>query len=188
MSDLDNIIRKCKRSNKRAQKELYDQYAPLFLGICMRYANSRDEAEDILQDAFVKIFFKIEQYKNVGSFEGWMKRIVVNTALTYYRLNQKHFHHEDIEEVQESKIDVPSTGDADFTREELFKTIKSLPEGYRAVFNMYAIEGYNHKEIGEMLRISEGTSKSQYSRAKSIIQKKLKALSQVKTKNVAISE
>lgn len=174
---MQKLIAQCKKHNKKAQKRLYDRYASLMLGICMRYARDRSEAEDMLQDGFVKIFMNIDKYSGTGSFEGWMKRIIVNTAITFYHKHCKHFHHDDIFEWQESISDTHS--DTEFTREELFSVINDLSDGYRMVFNLYAIEGYKHKEIAEMLGIEENTSKSQYSRAKKIIQKKLMALHKI---------
>lgn len=170
--------------DRKAQKLLYDKYSSLFLGICMRYANSRDEAEDILQDGFVKIFMNIKQYRGEGSFEGWMKRVLINTAISNYRSNLKYYYHADIDEIKKTEIDESSVDNSEFSKEELLKVINSLPEGFKIVFNLYAIEGYKHKEIGEMLDIDIGTSKSQYSRAKALIQKKLLDLAKEKVKAV----
>ena len=180
MFSEEQIIEGCLKNDRKAQKMLYDRYASLFLGICLRYAQSRSEAEDVLQDGFVKIFFRIKQYKGQGSFEGWMKRIIVNTAISNYRSNLKHYYKQDIQELPDYslKMNIP---DCDFTRDELLSIVQNLPTGYRMVFNLYAIEGYKHKEIARMLDIDITTSKSQYSRAKKIIQKKLETLSVERT-------
>ncbi|GAB4281305.1 MAG: sigma-70 family RNA polymerase sigma factor [Marinilabiliales bacterium] len=180
MFSEEQIIEGCRKNDRKAQKVLYDRYASLFLGICLRYAQSRQEAEDILQDGFVKIFFRIKQFKGQGSFEGWMKRIIINTAISNYRSNLKHYYKQDIQEVPDSShnINVP---DCDFTKEELLEVIQELSPGYRIVFNLFAIEGYKHKEIAKMLNIDITTSKSQYSRAKKILQKKLQLISAEKT-------
>ena len=177
--DEIELIQKCKNKDKRAQKYLYDKYASTLLGICVRYSNSINEAEDILQDGFIKIFFNIDKYEGKGSFEGWLKRIVINTAITYYHRNLKHKYHYDVSEIQELKIKHNEYGMSEFTKEELLKVIQSLPDGYRMVFNLYAIEGYKHKEIAQMLSIDLNTSKSQYHRARKLLQKKLQDLKKI---------
>jgi len=177
MQDFASIqlLKKLKNKDAKAQKQLYDRYAPLMLGICMRYARDRAGAEDILQDGFLKIFTCIDQFSGSGSFEGWMKRIVINTAITHYHQNLKHQYHESVEDISDT-VEDESSGSSSFTREELLKTINELPDGYRIVFNLYAIEGYKHKEIAEILNIDINTSKSQFSRAKKQIQMKLEKL------------
>lgn len=172
MYNEKEIIEGCKKQNRKAQKMLYDRYASKFLGICMRYAKDKHEAEDILQEGFLKIFERIEQYHYSGSFEGWMRRIIVNTAISNYRKNYKHYHHFDINEIKDSEEEF-NTDELEFTLEEMLSVIQSLSPGYRMVFNLYAIEGYAHKEIAEMLSIDIATSKSQYSRARKIIQYRL---------------
>ncbi len=172
MYNEKEIIEGCKKQNRKAQKMLYDRYASKFLGICMRYAKDKHEAEDILQEAFLKIFERIEQYTCSGAFEGWMRRIIVNTAISNYRKNLKHYHHYDIEELKEYEEDINSA-DLEYTMEEMLRVIQSLSPGYRTIFNLYAIEGYTHKEIAELLGIDVATSKSQYSRARKIIQYRL---------------
>ncbi len=171
------LIEQCKKQNSTAQKILYDRYAGLFLGICMRYVYERSEAEDILQEGFLKIFTKIKEFEGRGSFEGWMKRVIVNTAITHYHRNLKHNkHHYDIGDVQETKFENETFSESEFTGDELLNVINSLPEGYKMIFNLYAIEGYKHKEISALLEIDINTSKSQYSRAKKLIRKKLNQL------------
>jgi len=179
MHSIDDIVEGCRNNNRKAQKLLYDKYAPIFMGICMRYALSTDEAQDILQEGFFKILKQIGQFQGKGSFEGWMKRIMVNTAITNYRKNLKHYNQYDIDDVH-SDVNSTSMFNSDFTHEELLKLIRELPKGYRVIFNLYAIEGYKHKEIAEMLDIDIATSKSQYSRAKKVLRTKMVEVSKIK--------
>lgn len=179
MLDEKQIIEGCCRKDRKAQKALYERYASILLGVCIRYSGRRDEAEDILQDGLIKIYFNIKDFAGKGSFINWMKKIMVNTAITHYHRNLKHHYHQDIEDIRETDIEGASFGTAEFTREELAKVIKDLPHGYRLVFNLYALEGYKHKEIAELLEIDVNTSKSQYSRAKGLIRKKLGALKKI---------
>lgn len=177
MISEDQLIEKCRNNDRAAQKMLYDKYASLMLAICRRYVFEKSEAEDILMEGFLKIFTKIKEFEGRGSFEGWMKRIFVNTAITNYHKSAKHNkNHYDIDEVNVVKSEKPAFGESEFTHEELFKIIHSLPQGYKIVFNLYALEGYKHKEIAEMLEIDINTSKSQYSRARKLIRKKLEVL------------
>ena len=171
-SDTD-ILQGCIRQQPRAQRELFDRYAPQLLGICMRYAANREDAEDILQEGFVKIFNNITAFKGEGSLMAWMRRIVINTAITHYHRTLRYRYHSDINEVRENNYDEPAFGVSDFTQEELGKVIQSMPDGYRMVFCMYAIDGYKHREIAEALKIDENTSKSQYSRARRWLQERL---------------
>ncbi len=179
MFNEKEIIEGCIKQNRKAQKMLYERFASKFLGICMRYAKDKQEAEDILQEGFFKIFERINQYQFAGAFEGWMRRIIVNTAISNYRKNIKHYNHYDIYEINENDEEV-NIEDIEFTLEEMLKVIQSLSPGYRMVFNLYAIEGYAHKEIAEILGIDIATSKSQYSRARKIIQNRLAKLRSTK--------
>jgi len=183
MIDLSKIVEKCKTYDKKAQKELYDVYSPVLFGVCLRYSSSHTDAEDILQEGFVKVFTKINNFSGKGSFEGWMRRVVVNTAISHYHKNKKHKEVYDIDEIQETDIEGSNFDTVDFTKEELFSVINRLPEGSRIVFNMYAIEGFRHKEIAKKLNISENTSKSQYSRARDKIKKMLETISKYKIEN-----
>lgn len=179
MLSQEELIRGCQKQKRKVQKELYDRYAPILLGICYRYAKDSSEAEDVLQEGFIKIFDKIRQYDSKGSFEGWMKRVMVNTAISNYRKNLKRYYSVDVDD--SASLSAPGTlDDQEYTKDELMQVIKSLPDGYRVVFNLYAIEGYKHKEIAKMLEIDETTSKSQYSRAKKQIQVKLSELSKIR--------
>lgn len=182
----EQLIDLCKKRDRKAQKQLYSKYASVLLGICMRYSASKHEAEDILQEAFIRIFNHISQFNGMGSFEGWLKRIVVNTAITAFHRNKKHNRMDDIDEILETDIEGYSLDDAEFTHEELLKIINMLPEGYKMVFNLYAIEGYKHKEIADLLNIDVNTSKSQFSRARKLIQTKLEEVYASKTRRTKI--
>ena len=176
MLDERQIIDGCCRNDRKAQKTLFDRYGAVLLGVCIRYSNRRDEAEDILQDGFVKIYSNITDYAGTGSFINWMKKIMINTSITHYHRNLKHAWHKDIDQVQETDIEGSGYDEADFTKEELLNIIHDLPDGYRMVFNLYAVEGFKHKEIASMLDIDVNTSKSQYSRARGLIRRKLQVL------------
>lgn len=143
-------------------------------GLCLKYSNDKDDAKDIMQDGFIKVFQKIDQYSTKGSFEGWVRRIMINTALEKYR-SQVSMYPLD-EQMPVSDEGINSTVIDELSAEDLLAIIRELTPKYRMVFNLYAIEGYNHKEIGEMLGISEGTSKSNLSRARLILQEKVKEL------------
>jgi RNA polymerase sigma-70 factor (ECF subfamily) len=168
----DEIIRNCISGDARAQKALFDKYSRRMMGLCMRYAASREEAEDMLQEGWIKVFRNLYQFRFEGSAEGWIKRVVVNTCLELLRKNKKMAHHLDVEAAEEIAVTEFNSNDI-LSAKDLLKMIHKLPSGYRTVFNLYAIEGYSHKEIGEMLGINENTSKSQYSRARAHLQKML---------------
>lgn len=176
MFDEKEILRRCIKQERKAQKLLYEQYSPGLLGVCMRYTGNRAEAEDILQDGFVKIFNNIKDFEGRSSLIGWMRRIIINTAITHYHKNLKHQHHYDIDELRDINVGDCNIEDLEFTREEMLGVIESLPAGYKMVFNLYALEGFKHKEIAEQLNIDVNTSKSQYSRARKLIQCRLAAL------------
>ena len=170
---LDELIIQCKKQDAKAQGELYKRYSGILFSICLRYSPNYAEAEDSLQDSFLTIFKKVEQFKDKGSFEGWMKRITVNTVLQKYR-KQRVF---DI--VREDQI----ADEVDLTIEDegipldfLLKIIQELPDRYRLVFTMYVMDDYSHKEIAEMLGISDGTSKSNLARARMILKTKIDRL------------
>jgi len=168
MSDED-LIRGCVAKNRQAQKVLYDKYCRKMMGICMRYASCHAEAQDMLQEGLIKVYEKINTFGFHGSLEGWIKRIIVNTSLDHLRKNKNLQHQVEIE-TQEETLHYNSEVIESFTAKDLMKIIQQLPAGYRTVFNLFAIEGYNHREIAEMLSITESTSKSQFSRAKSHLQ------------------
>src|SRR5687768_7707093 len=170
-SDSD-LIEGCIRGDRKMQYELYQRYAPKMYGVCLRYAANAEEAEDILQEGFIKVFRKIGSYRGDGSFEGWIRRIFVNTAIEHFR---KKSYLQPITEQEESSIEGKYVSVLDSLAEnDIIKLIQQLSPGYRTVFNMYVIEGYTHKQIADVLKISEGTSKSQLSRAKLILQELVK--------------
>jgi RNA polymerase sigma factor (sigma-70 family) len=180
MSD-QQIIKLCAKHDRKAQQILYDRYSRLLLGVCLRYATDKAEAEDILQDSFLKIFFNIKEYSGSGSFIGWLRKVAVNTAITHYHKNLKYRYHVDIGDYISVETGTSSFEEDFFTSDELFKVLNELPAGYRMVFNLYAVEGYKHKEIAELLGIDTNTSKSQYSRAKAVIRDKLEKLGKLKS-------
>lgn len=169
---LDNIIRGCQAGDPRAQKELYILFKDKMFGICIRYAGNYDDAQDIVHDGFVKIFMKIGQFRFEGSFEGWIRRIMVNTALEKYRMQCQIININDY--TKEFEAADSSDFSSEISARELARFVQELSPRYRMVFNLYAIEGYSHKEISGMLDISEGTSKSNLSRARAILQEKVR--------------
>lgn len=174
MDGLEHIIAGCLKNNPSAQRKLFDHYAPILLGICFRYSSCKDDAEEILQQAFIKIFSKLETFEHQGSFEGWMKRITVNTALNFVNRSQRTLFTEEVNEVEIAFGDEPDEAlIREMENERLFRCISQLPDGYRLVINLFAIEGLSHKEIGEKLGITESTSRSQFARAKSALKKLL---------------
>lgn len=164
-------IEGCKRQDSLAQKRLYEHYSSRMYALCCRYIPSKMEAEDVLITAFTKLFEHIDQFKGEGSFEGWMRRIVVNESLTYLRRNKNMYLETEIEAADRAP-DYAKLED-NLQAEDLLRLIGQLPTGYRMVFNLYAIDGYSHKEIADQLGISENTSKSQLSRARALLQKNL---------------
>lgn len=165
------LIEGCKHKDAKAQKGLYDRYAGKLYALCCRYIKEKMEAEDVLITAFTKILDRIDQYKGEGSFEGWMKRVVVNESLSYLRKNKNMYLEMDIE-AADREPDFERL-ESNLQAEDLMKMIAALPSGYRIIFNLYAIDGYSHKEIADQLGISENTSKSQLSRARVALQKSL---------------
>jgi len=166
---LKDLIRKCRNNDRNAQEQLYRLYAAKLFGVCLKYSSSRQEAEDNLQDGFVTIFEKISQYKNEGSFEGWMKRILINTALQKHR-QQKVYDITNEDYLQQEEIEVETE---ELSVDFLLECVQSLPDRYRQVFNLYVMDGHSHKEIAELLKISEGTSKSNLARARMALKDKI---------------
>ncbi len=169
----EGFIEKCLRNDPRAQEALYKAFAPKMFGVCLRYTRNQMEAEDILQEGFIKVFRYLKDYRNDGSLEGWIRRTMVNTAINFFRKSAKYQNDLPIEEAEPINHDEENAIDK-LSAAELLEFIRELPDGYRMVFNLNIIEGYTHKEIGEMLNISENTSKSQLSRARGVLQAKLK--------------
>lgn len=167
-----DLIEGCLRGDRKMQYGLYQQFAPKMYGVCLRYAGNAEEAEDILQEGFIKIFNKIGSYRGDGSFEGWIRRIFVNTAIEHFR---KKTYLQPITEVEENTMEGKYLSVLDnLAEKDIIQLVQQLSPGYRTVFNMYVVEGYTHKQIAEALGISEGTSKSQLSRAKQILQDMVK--------------
>jgi RNA polymerase sigma-70 factor (ECF subfamily) len=182
MDQIKEIIEGCIRGQRTAQDALYKKFSSLLFGICLRYAHNRMEAQDVLQEVFVKIYNNMGTYNFEGSFEGWLRRIAVNTSITNYRKNLKHAYQMDVDDLSKIHEEPFEFEDLEFTAEEMMKCIEKLPAGYRTIFNLYVIEGMMHKEISEMLGIDVNTSKSQLSRAKTYLQKELKNIATVKIK------
>jgi RNA polymerase sigma-70 factor (ECF subfamily) len=160
----------CQEGNPVAQRDLYEMFKTKMFGICLRYAGNHSDAEDIMQEGFIKVFEKIHQFGFKGAFEGWIRKIMVNTALEKYRMHFQTVSLQDNTEAdQELELDVTSSIEV----KELLGIIQDLTPRYRLVFNLYALEGYSHKEISEMLNITEGTSKSNLSRARVILQERV---------------
>lgn len=162
------MVKALRQGDPKAQRQLYDRYAPRMLGVCMRYVGDQMTAEDVLVEGFMKVFDKIAQFKSEGSFEGWMRRIMVNESLGYLRQRKRIQEVAILDEAQQV-VDI-SLADESLETEEMLKMIDTLPTGYRTVFNLYAIEGYAHAEIAEKLGITESTSKSQLHRARAMLQ------------------
>lgn len=163
-----DLISGCIEGNRRMQEELYRRFSPRMYAVCLRYAGNAEEAEDILQEGFIKIFKKLDSFRREGSFEGWVRRIFVNTAIEHFRRKR---YLQPVTEKEESTLEGNYLSVLDNLAErDIMELVQQLSPGYRTVFNMYVVEGYTHKEIGDILGISEGTSKSQLSRAKMILQ------------------
>ncbi len=164
-----DLIKGCLENDRKMQELLYQRYSAKMFAVCLRYCKNSDDAQDLLQDGFVKVFRNIEKFRGDGSFEGWIRRIFVNTSIEHFRRSVKNHFTTDTEEI---KIEDPSLSALDnLAEKDIIKMIQELSPGYRQVFNMYVIEGYSHKDIGDILGISEGTSKSQLARAKGILKK-----------------
>ncbi len=173
MTEIEKLIKGCLNGDRRDQELLYRRYSPRLYGACLQYTGNDEEARDVLQEGFIKIFGSLAQYKNEGSFEGWMRRIIVNTALEKYRRRYGLYRVDDIDTVDESETLQNTEEYTGLEVEDMLELIRNLPPKYRMVFNLYAIEGYSHKEIGSLMGITEGTSKSNLSRARAILQRRL---------------
>jgi len=166
-----DLIEGCKQDNPKMQRALYNKYNRLMYGVCLRYAAGADDAKDIVQEGFIKVFKNIHSFQAKGSFEGWIRRIMIHTAIEHYRKRSRYFM-VDIDEVYELELDADILGE--MSCEEILDLVQQLPAGYRTVFNLYVMEGYTHQEISVALNISVGTSKSQLSRAKKLLQERIK--------------
>jgi RNA polymerase sigma factor (sigma-70 family) len=166
LEKIEDIIDRCKKNDSKAQEFLFNTYSKILFGICCRYIKDRDDAEDVLQDSFIKIFLNINQFKNEGNFEGWMKRIAVNTALHFIKEKQKvKFENTDnlyVIEEDEKEQEI----EQDIKVEYILECLNELPTGYRTIFNLHLVEGFSHKEVAEKLGIKESTSRSQFTKAR----------------------
>jgi RNA polymerase sigma factor (sigma-70 family) len=185
MNSDDQIIAGCLEGKRKAFSLLFKNYAPVMLGVCMRYCKNRIDAEDVMQDGFIKVFSQIHKFRREGSFEGWIKRIMINSAIDNYQSNLKHAFHEEVDTIAQSTDLAEHLGEDDdlpdelnIQHQKLMEMIQELPDGYRVVFNLYAIENLNHKEIAALLGISENTSKTQLLKARKALRKKIEALLQ----------
>lgn len=175
MNEQD-LIAGCKNKDPYYQKILYETFAPKMLGVCRRYADNLETAEDILQDGFVKIFLKMDSYTGNGAFAGWVRKIFITTALEYLRQNNLMRFNVPIDEIENMEDELNISVFSRLTENDLMACIADLPSGYRTVFNLYAIEGYSHYEIGKMLNIKESSSQSQLVRARKILQKRVQSI------------
>ncbi len=179
--DTRELINNCISNDSGAQKKFYDLFASKMLSICHRYANSKDDAEDIFQEGFLRVFENLHQVKNADSLEWWMKKIFINEALKLYNKNKRLSLVGDLSLIQTKTIKADEFGVFDkLGSDEIIRIIQMLPDKMRIVFNMYAIEGFSHKEIAEMLNISEGTSKSNLHDARKVLQRKILSLNKIK--------
>ncbi len=177
---LEELIVECKKNNPKAQEQLYQLYAKNFYGLCLKYSPNYADAQDNLQDGFIIIFKKIDQYSGKGSFEGWAKRIMINNALQKYRgIRYLEVIHDNI---ADEEVDID---DENVPLDYLMKIIQELPDQYRLVFSLYVLDGYSHKEISEMLKITTGTTKSNLSRARLILKEKIEAYTKIEIKSLA---
>lgn len=183
MSETDKIIQGCIKGDRFAQSRLYGIFGAKMLGVCLRYSKNKEEAEEILQEGFMKVFKFLHQFNHQGSFEGWIRKIMVNCALQKFR-SKSSLHA--VIDIDTTEQEIPATENviAQLGTKELLKLVQQLPPGYRLVFNLYVFEGMKHREIAEMLGISEGTSKSNLSDARVILQKAVNQSLQVAKKNI----
>ena len=174
-TEVNFLVEQSIKANRNAQRRIYDALSGKMFAVCLRYMGDRDSAEDVLQNGFVTLFTKLDTYSGEGSFEGWARKIFVNTALMALRKNDALKQSEDIDNVR-NMVDEDTSPIQDIGYEELLLLISALPVGFRTVFNMYVIEGYSHKEIAQHLGISENTSRSQLQRARTMLQNRIKEL------------
>ncbi len=166
--DYQRLVKDCLKAKPEAQRELYDHFSEGMLAVCYRYTKSMTDAEDVLQEGFIKVFRNLHQYKSEGELGGWIRRIMVNTALNFLKQNSRY--QSDLAFLDNTMHPVTSDNpEMRLNAKDLAEMIRQLPTGYQTIFNMHAVEGYSHVEIGKMLGINEGTSRSQYSRARSLL-------------------
>ena len=172
--DERQLIEGCVRGESMAQKKLYELYAPAMMSVCLRYVNCRETAQDLLHDGFIKLFTKIHTYSGTGSFNGWVRRIFVTTVLEYLRRNDVLKDSIDVQNIEDKAVEQDFSVFEQLSANELLECIANLPDIYRTVFNMHAIEGYTHVEIAKELEISDITSRARYARAREMLQKMIK--------------
>jgi len=173
------LIKGCLKKDSNCEKELFLRYASRMLGVCQRYARDAEDAEDILQDAFIKVFYKMQQFKQEGSFEGWIRRIVINTALKKYSLTRYHKETGISESTDVAENIREPNAFTNLSEKDILALINGLPDGYRVVFNLYVIEGFSHDEIAELLHIQAGTSRSQLVKARQLLQKQINDIQKI---------
>lgn len=172
--DEQELVRACLKNDRKAQKELYDHFAPIMLGVCCRYANSKEEGEDILIEGFSKVFVHLEDFHFECSLSTWIRKIMVNTAISFFRMHHKHHNQFSLDEAFEEDFTVAQGSPADGMMEnDLLKLIQRMPETYRVIFNLFVVEGLSHQEIGTTLGIQECTSRSQLVRAKNWLKERI---------------
>lgn len=178
MPDVEflNLIERCKNGEAKALEKLYNNNFGLAISVCLRYCKTREEADEVVHDGFMKVFKNLDKYKPSHSFQSWLKRIMINASIDFYRSQQKHYYHQDIENAYNQSSQIPSA-ESDLGRSDIMSVLETLPNSYRINFTLFAIEGFSHKEIGQTMGISEGTSKSNVSRARMMLREKLEELS-----------
>ena len=167
----EKLVKGCLKGDQLYQKTMFDKFSPRMLGIAQRYTKNTDEAHDILQETFIKVFNNLVKYKHNGSLEGWVRKICVNSSLDYLRKNKNLKFNDDVDEIGYKLESTQTNVLQDLAAEDLMAVLNELPEGYKAVFNLFVIDGFSHKEIAEQLEISVNTSKSQFSRARGLLRK-----------------
>ena len=168
------LIKGCLNGDRSAQEELYNLYSRKMMGLCMRYVGDRETARDLLQDGFIKVFTSLKLFSGAGSFESWMRKIFVNVTMEHFRKKDFLYDTMDLDSVQLSTEDHSTV--SRLSAEMIMELVQQLPDGFRTVFNLFAVEGYSHKEIGDILHITETTSRSQYARARQWLQKRMKEI------------
>ncbi|MEM7658593.1 MAG: sigma-70 family RNA polymerase sigma factor [Bacteroidota bacterium] len=163
-NDLKSLLKACRKGKPEAQERLYRQFFGYAMGICLRYARTREEAQEIVNDGFMKIFTQLDKFQQHGAFKGWLRRIMINASIDHFRKHQKHYNGQDIAQIYD--LTIPSEGVGRLGEQELIRLVQKLPPSYRVTFNLYVMEGYKHHEIAKQLGISEGTSKSNLAKAR----------------------
>jgi RNA polymerase sigma-70 factor (ECF subfamily) len=174
------LIKDCIRGRRTAQQQLYDRFAAPMLGICYRYTKNLDDAEDVLQEGFIKVYNNLSQFRNKGELGAWIRRIMVNTALTYLKKHTRYHNQMDFDHMPLHPV-IEEEANMNLQTAELIELIRQLPTGYQTIFNLVAIEGFNHLEVASILGISENTSRSQYSRARAMLIRDIEVMEQLKT-------